>query len=42
MPADAVEELQTALRARLPPDPSGGVSYSARANAIKGRVPLAS
>ena len=42
MPADTVEQLKTLLRARLPPDPSGRVSYAARANAIKGRVPLVS
>lgn len=30
--------LQTRMRARLPADASGRISYSARANAVKGRV----
>jgi ubiquinone/menaquinone biosynthesis C-methylase UbiE len=37
-PADA-EALKVRSRARLPADASGRITYSARANAIKGRVP---
>jgi len=37
-PADVVS-LQDRLRARLPADAVGRITYSARANAIKGRVP---
>jgi ubiquinone/menaquinone biosynthesis C-methylase UbiE len=37
-PAD-VELLKTRVRARLPADAAGRIAYSARANAIKGRVP---
>jgi hypothetical protein len=29
------------VRARLPADAGGRISYEARANAIKGRVPIA-
>ncbi len=39
MPADAVALLKERLRARLPADGAGRISYGARANAIKGRVP---
>jgi SAM-dependent methyltransferase len=31
--------LQSRMRARLPADPTGRITYSARANAVKGRVP---
>ncbi len=34
-----IKELQARLRQRLPPDNSGRITYSARANAIHGRVP---
>ena len=37
-PAD-VTTLKTRLRNRLPADASGRITYSARANAVKGRVP---
>jgi len=33
--------IQAGLRARLPPDAQGRITYSATANAIKGRVPEA-
>ena len=39
MPADEITRLKERLRARLPADAGGKVSYAARANAIKGRVP---
>jgi SAM-dependent methyltransferase len=39
MPAGDVEGLKSRLRARLPPDAAGRITYGARANAIKGRVP---
>jgi SAM-dependent methyltransferase len=35
----AIETLQQRLRARLPADADGRITYGARANAIKGRVP---
>jgi SAM-dependent methyltransferase len=35
----ALEELKTKVRARMTPDAQGRVTYTARANAIKGRVP---
>jgi len=31
--------LQTRMRARLPADAMGRITYSAHANAVKGRVP---
>jgi hypothetical protein len=34
-----VELLKARVRARLPADPAGSITYSARANAIKGFVP---
>lgn len=37
VPAD-VERLKANVRARLPADPSGRITYAARANAVKGRV----
>jgi SAM-dependent methyltransferase len=37
-PAD-IELLKSRVRARLPADPSGRITYGARANAVKGRVP---
>ncbi|MEO8346402.1 MAG: class I SAM-dependent methyltransferase [Betaproteobacteria bacterium] len=39
MAPDDVDLLKTGLRARLPADASGRITYSARANAVKGRVP---
>jgi SAM-dependent methyltransferase len=38
MPPGEVDKLKTRLRDRLPVDASGRITYSARANAIKGRV----
>jgi SAM-dependent methyltransferase len=38
MAAGDVEQLKTRVRARLPADATGRIAYSARANAIKGRV----
>ena len=34
-----IEKLKARLRERLPADASGHITYSARANAVKGRVP---
>jgi ubiquinone/menaquinone biosynthesis C-methylase UbiE len=42
MEAADVEKLTARLRERLPADASGRITYSARANAIKGRQPVAS
>jgi ubiquinone/menaquinone biosynthesis C-methylase UbiE len=39
MTPDDVDRLKTRLRARLPADAAGHVTYSTRANAIRGRVP---
>jgi SAM-dependent methyltransferase len=39
MPATDVESLKDRLRARLQPDANGRVTLSARANAVKGRLP---
>jgi SAM-dependent methyltransferase len=39
MPAGDVERLKSRLRARLPADAAGHITYGARANAINGRVP---
>jgi SAM-dependent methyltransferase len=39
MPAGDVEGLKSRLRARLPADAAGRITYGARANAIQGRVP---
>jgi SAM-dependent methyltransferase len=38
MAADDIERLKTRMRARLPADASGRITYEARANAVKGRV----
>jgi SAM-dependent methyltransferase len=35
-----IERVKEKLRARLPSDADGRISYAARANAIKGRVPI--
>jgi len=37
-PAD-LELLKTRVRARLPGDTAGRITYGSRANAVKGRVP---
>lgn len=42
MPADDVARLKARVRARLPSDADGRITYGARANAIKGRVPNSS
>lgn len=42
MPADTVEQFKARVRARLPADASGRIEYQARANAIKGRLPMSS
>ena len=39
MPADQAAALKVKVRARLPTDAAGRITYSSRANAIKGRVP---
>jgi ubiquinone/menaquinone biosynthesis C-methylase UbiE len=39
MPAEDLALLEARMHARLPADASGRVTYSARANAVKGRVP---
>jgi len=39
MASGDVELLKTRMRARLPADSTGRITYSARANAVKGRVP---
>jgi ubiquinone/menaquinone biosynthesis C-methylase UbiE len=40
MTSDAIERLKAQVRQRLPADALGHIVYSARANAITGRVPL--
>ncbi len=39
MTSDDVELLKTRVHVRLPADAAGRITYSARANAVKGRVP---
>ena len=39
MNADNLALLKAQVRSRLAPDATGRITYSARANAIKGRVP---
>lgn len=39
LPPAARAQLQERLRAGLPPDAAGRISYGARANAVRGRVP---
>jgi hypothetical protein len=39
MPASDAELLKARVRARVPADASGRITYGARANAVKGRVP---
>jgi len=40
MAAGDIERVKEKLRARLPSDADGRIGYAARANAIKGRVPI--
>ena len=39
MPSKDKELLKTSVRARLPADAAGRITYGARANAVKGRMP---
>ena len=39
MPPGDAEQLKARVRARLPADDAGHITYAARANAVKGRVP---
>jgi ubiquinone/menaquinone biosynthesis C-methylase UbiE len=39
MAPDEIARLKTEVRARLPPDEAGRITYGARANAVKGSVP---
>ncbi len=39
MPSGDIEKLKSRVRARLPADATGRITYYARANAIKGQVP---
>ncbi len=39
MPSGDIEKLKSQVRARLPADATGRITYDARANAIKGQVP---
>lgn len=39
MPPDDIAQLQARMRARLPQDAAGRITYAARANAVKGLVP---
>jgi SAM-dependent methyltransferase len=39
MPADQAEQLKARIRARVPADAQGRITYGSRANAIRGRVP---
>ena len=39
MEADAIAQLKKRVRARLPADTQGRITYGGRANAVKGRVP---
>lgn len=41
MASEDLAQLKNRMRARLPADATGGITYSARANAVKGRVPNA-
>jgi len=40
MDSQSLERLKTRVHARLPADGAGRITYSARANAIRGRVPM--
>ena len=39
MPPENLARLKETMRARLPADDAGRITYPARANAVKGRVP---
>ena len=39
MSPNDIELLKARVRARVPADATGRITYSARANAVKGRVP---
>jgi hypothetical protein len=39
MASEDLARLQARMRARLPVDPTGRITYSARANAVRGCVP---
>jgi len=39
MSVDDIEQLKARVRAQLPQHPTGQFAYTARANAIKGRMP---
>jgi len=39
MDGQSLERLKARVHARLPADAAGRITYSARANAIRGRVP---
>ena len=39
MPSEDKELLKRRVRSRLPADAAGRITYGARANAVKGRVP---
>jgi len=39
MSTSDVELFKTRVRARLPADAAGWITYESRANAVKGRVP---
>lgn len=39
MPSAAVDALQSDMRGRVPADPTGSITITARANAVRGRVP---
>jgi SAM-dependent methyltransferase len=39
LPLDRLAHLRERVRLRMAPDAAGGIAYSARANAIKGRLP---
>jgi len=39
MSSHDLDVLKTLMSARLPPDAAGRITYGARANAVKGRVP---
>jgi hypothetical protein len=40
MDSQGLERLKAGVRTRLPADAAGRITYSARANAIRGRVPM--
>lgn len=40
MPSQQVKSLKSKLQARLPADSNGRITYQARANAVKGQMPI--